>query len=237
MIMAEFDKVEQSFRAKGLPSLFSQPLHIELLLGPSNDEVNELLHSAGSGRKKTEIFRNVNASSLIIIAEGEYDATNNYCLFDAIAMGILYRKNLEIEDVRQRKTAQKQFERLATQQGFYEQRRKQMRMELLDHIIASGFNIPYDLAAYSTNEHLPLIQQYFYQLPQPQQCRLIVFGEHGMFKPLFKGSKRARYDIPLFISEGHFFPIRNLNTFMGLSSNLTIVAKNLRFSSTILHRL
>ena len=41
--MDEFEKVEMSYKNRGLPSLFSQPLFVEILLGPSRPEVNEIL--------------------------------------------------------------------------------------------------------------------------------------------------------------------------------------------------
>ena len=39
--------------------------------------------------------------------------------------------------------------------------------------------------------------------------------KHGMLKPLFKGTKRARYDVCIYLSDGHYFGIRNLNSFLG----------------------
>lgn len=36
-------QVEQSYRNRGFPSLFSQRLHVEILLGPSKEEVHEFL--------------------------------------------------------------------------------------------------------------------------------------------------------------------------------------------------
>lgn len=41
--MDEFEKVEMSYKNRGLPSLFSQPLYVEILLGPSKQEVHEIL--------------------------------------------------------------------------------------------------------------------------------------------------------------------------------------------------
>ena len=40
--------------------------------------------------------------------------------------------------------------------------------------------------------------------------------KHGMLKPLFKGAKRARYDICIYLYQGHFYGIKNLNSFLGL---------------------
>lgn len=101
--MAEFEKVEMSFRNKGLPSLFSQTLHIELLMGPTSDEVYEILNSLGSGRKKSQIIRNVPSSSLIAV-ENE---PNNLCLFLAVTLTLKYKKIQEMEIKNYRRTLQK----------------------------------------------------------------------------------------------------------------------------------
>ena len=37
-----------------------------------------------------------------------------------------------------------------------------------------------------------------------------------MLKPLFKGKQRARYDICIYLSQGHYYGIRNLNAFIGI---------------------
>ena len=36
-----------------------------------------------------------------------------------------------------------------------------------------------------------------------------------MLKPLFKGSIRARYDICIYLYQGHYYGIRNINSFIG----------------------
>ena len=172
--MAEFEKVEMSFRNKGLPSLFSQTLHIELLMGPTSDEVYEILNSLGSGRKKSQIIRNVPSSSLIAV-ENE---PNNLCLFLAVTLTLKYKKIQATENKNYRRTLQKHFERLSSGDGYYEQMRNQISRDLLNQIIESGVQMPYNLPAYSVEEHVPLVQEYFYQLPaEDERCRLVVFGE------------------------------------------------------------
>lgn len=39
--------------------------------------------------------------------------------------------------------------------------------------------------------------------------------KHGMLKPLFKGAKRARYDICIYLHQNHYYGIRNINSFLG----------------------
>ena len=94
LILAEFEKVEQSYRARGLPSLFSQILHVEILLGPSSEEVPELINQYGRGRKSQKIVRNVKLSALIDVVDdrGEDDAPP--CLFLALALTLEYQRIL-----------------------------------------------------------------------------------------------------------------------------------------------
>ena len=124
--MNEFNKVEQSHRRKGLPSLFSDILHIELLLGPPEEEVYEIINSLGSGRKKAELIRNVPSSSLIAV---ENDP-ENFCLFLAIALTVRYRQIQETENKHFRRTLQKGFERLTSQGGFYNYQVMKLRKKL-----------------------------------------------------------------------------------------------------------
>ena len=183
--MNEFNKVEQSHRRKGLPSLFSDILHIELLLGPPEEEVYEIINSLGSGRKKAELIRNVPSSSLIAV---ENDP-ENFCLFLAIALTVRYRQIQETENKHFRRTLQKGFERLTSQGGFYKQTRDQMAHDLFNRMIQNGFQIRNDLEAYSVEEHVPIIQQYFYQIPtEEERCRLVVFGEVISFLPLISAN-------------------------------------------------
>ena len=172
--MREFSKVEQSYRRRGLPSLFSEILHIELLLGPSNDEVHKIINSLGSGKKKSEIIRNVPSSSLISIE----NSPNNRCLFLAIALTLRYKQIQETMNKHYKRTLQKGFERLTTYEGIYEQTRNQMAQNLFTNIVDSGFQLPANLPAYSVEVHVPIVQKYFYHLPRVEdRCRLVVFGE------------------------------------------------------------
>ena len=56
--------------------------------------------------------------------------------------------------------------------------RNQISRDLLNQIMESGVQMLYNLPAYSVEEHVPLVQEYFYQLPaEDERCRLVVFGE------------------------------------------------------------
>lgn len=56
-------------------------------------------------------------------------------------------------------------------------------------MIQNGFQIRNDLEAYSVEEHVPIIQQYFYQIPtEEERCRLVVFGEVISFLPLISAN-------------------------------------------------
>jgi hypothetical protein len=82
-IMREFEKVEQSGKRKGRPSLFSEPIHIEIVMGPSKEEVYEILNSStGSGRRRhSEVVRNIKRSSLIEVKSQPGDECSRLCLF------------------------------------------------------------------------------------------------------------------------------------------------------------
>lgn len=117
-----------------------------------------------------------------------------------------------IEDKSVRRLKQRQFTRMINKRDPYNrQRRIDTAKELLQKIIDSGIRIDDTLPAYSIQEHLPLIQKYFDSLEDPEErCRIVVFGQYGMLKPMFKGSNRAKWNIPIFFHEGHFWGIRNL---------------------------
>lgn len=144
-------------------------------MGPSEEDIHEITHSYGSGRKQSTIIRNVPSSSLIAV---ENDSDDNFCLFLAIELTLQHKKIQETENRHFRKTLQKRFDRLSTGGGHNAVMRKQISSALLKRIIDSGSNIAYDLPVYSVEEHVPIVQEYFYQLPElEERCRLIVFGE------------------------------------------------------------
>lgn len=210
--MNEFDKVEQSFKRRGLPSLFSESLFIELLLGPSVEGIEEILHPLGSGRPAAQLVRNVKDVSLININDN-----NNLCLFLAVELGIKYQKIRSIENKGFRLVQQKLFSTLINKKDErHVEQRFALARSLLDKINNSGFIIDSNLASYSLEQHVPIIQEYLYQLDDPmERCRLIVFGEYGVTKPLYKGQQRARYDIGLYLIDNHFYAIRKINSFLG----------------------
>ncbi|CAK5083778.1 unnamed protein product [Meloidogyne enterolobii] len=67
VVMEQFDAVDQSGKRMGRPSLYSQPIHIEIVLGPSHDEALELIKKGheGMGRKSKEIHQGVDINNLI----------------------------------------------------------------------------------------------------------------------------------------------------------------------------
>lgn len=107
---------------------------------------------------------------------------------------------------------QQQFHKLITgTDRLNKERRVQIARGLLQEIEQSGIHIEENLEGYSVETHIPLIQQYFYQMNNPEErCRIIVFGEYGMLKPVYKGVNRARWEIPLYLVDSHFYGIRNL---------------------------
>ena len=112
-----------------------------------------------------------------------------------------------------KQTQQKHFNRLLYDSNEENKKRRiDVVFSLLDDIKKSGISISEgSTGAYSIEEHAPLIQQYFYSIENPQErCRLIIFGQYGMQKPMFKGQMRARWDIPLFFQDGHFKGIRKI---------------------------
>lgn len=217
-------QVEQSYRNRGFPSLFSQRLHVEILLGPSKEEVHEFLKGNsffgedksiicwgyGSGRKPQKINRNVKSSSLIEPLDDP--ELQGLCLFLAIGLTVKYVKMQANENKLEKQTEQLHFTRLINgNDPPNKKRRIEVARGLLDDIRKQGVQISERAETYSIEEHAPLIQQYFYSFENPdERCRLIIFGPYGIFKPLFKGQRRARWDIPLFFRDGHFWGIRNV---------------------------
>ena len=166
----------------------------------------------GSGRKAQKIIRNVKATSLIEAVDDE--EIRSLCLFLALGLTIKYVKMQALEDKSIKKMYQQQFHKLISgEDRFNKERRVKIARGLLQDIENSGIHIEANLEAYSIELHIPLIQQYFYQMENPEdRCRIIVFGEYGMLKPVYKGITRAKWDIPIYLSDSHFYGIRNLRS-------------------------
>ena len=201
--------MEQSYRSKGMPSIFSQPLYIDFFLGPSKEEANEILKNYGGGRAAQTFLMNTKATALINPID---DGNNSYCLFLAIVLTMEYVQLSNETNRVVRQTQQQKFHRLITQE-MYAKQRQNMARELLEKINQSGIQISPHLNKYSVYEHVPLIQKYFDQLDPEKRCRIVVFGEYGMMKPLFKGKHRWRWTIPIYHYQNHFYGIRKINQF------------------------
>ena len=194
-----------------MPSLFSQPLYIDFFLGPSKEEANEILKNYGGGRAAQTFLLNTKASALINPVD---DGNNSYCLFLAIALTI---ENVQLSSETNmilKQTRRNKFHRLISQRTVaYAEQRQNIAKELIEKINQSGIKISPSLDKYSVDEHVPLIQKYFDQLDPEKRCRIVVFGEHGMMKPLFKGKQRWRWTIPIYHFQNHFYGIRKINQF------------------------
>ena len=166
----------------------------------------------GCGRKAQKIIRNVKATSLIDAVDD--DEIRSLCLFLAVGLTIKYVKTQEVENKSIKKMHQQQFHKLISgEDRLNKERRIEIARGLLQDIQKSGIHIDANLEGYSVEIHIPLIQQYFYQMDNPEdRCRIIVFGEYGMLKPIYKGTTRAKWDIPLYLADSHFYGIRNLRS-------------------------
>ena len=166
----------------------------------------------GCGRKAQKIIRNVKATSLIDAVDDE--EIRSLCLFLALGLTIKYVKMQASEDKSIKKMHQQQFHKLINgEDRFNKERRVQIARGLLEDIQKSGIHIEANLQGYSVEIHIPLIQEYFYQMTDPEdRCRIIVYGEYGMLKPIYKGTTRAKWDIPLYLADSHFYGIRNLRS-------------------------
>nr|CAD2155659.1 unnamed protein product [Meloidogyne enterolobii] len=93
VVMEQFDAVDQSGKRMGRPSLYSQPIHIEIVMGPSHDEALELLKQGqgGLGRKSREIHQGVDINNLIPVHNETLNPPANvHCLLLAVQLKILH---------------------------------------------------------------------------------------------------------------------------------------------------
>jgi hypothetical protein len=61
---------------------------------------------------------------------------------------------------------------------------------------------------------MPMVQCYLDQR-YPRKFRLSVFGHMGRLRPLWKGPKRARHELCLYLKNRHYRAIRKLSSFFG----------------------
>nr|CAD2200857.1 unnamed protein product [Meloidogyne enterolobii] len=210
--MEQFDAVEQSGKRMGRPSIYSQPIHIEIVMGPSHDEAQELIRKgqSGSGRKPREIMRGIDMNNLIQVHnENLGEPFKYYCLILAVQLTILY-VNLE-----KTTSAQKNFMRLVNENGAkYKLNRIILIKKMLEQMKKHGIRFPLGLQQYIVEEHAPLIQKLLNE-QFPGEYRLAIFGETGQMKSLWKGRERAKKDICIYLMNGHYYGIRNVNTLFG----------------------
>nr|CAD2203283.1 unnamed protein product [Meloidogyne enterolobii] len=210
--MEQFDAVDQSGKRMGRPSLYSQPIHIEIVMGPSHDEALELIKKGegGMGRRSREIQQGVDLNNLIPVHnENLNPPANIHCLLLAVQLKILY-VNLEKTNVEKKK-----FHRLINGQNKRAKiERTLLIKEMLQQMPRYGIRYPTYAPQYTVEEHVPLIQR-FLDLRFPGKYRISVFGEQGRIRPIWKGAERAEHEIALYLKGEHYYGIRNLNALFG----------------------
>nr|CAD2198539.1 unnamed protein product [Meloidogyne enterolobii] len=171
VVMEQFDSVDQSGKMMGRPSLYSQPIHIEVLnklvnkpifikivMGPSHEEALELIEKGqgGSGRKRREIMHGVDKNNLIEVQNENLGEHYKYhCLLLAVQLTIHY--------VNMAKTpkANDTFHRLVNGKGAKAKLNRSMLIKnMLIEMKRHGIRYPTNLQYYSVEEHVPLIQKY-----------------------------------------------------------------------------
>uniref|UniRef100_A0A1I8BHT5 DNA-directed DNA polymerase n=1 Tax=Meloidogyne hapla TaxID=6305 RepID=A0A1I8BHT5_MELHA len=215
VVMEQLDSVDQSGKRMGRPSLYSQPIHIEIVMGPSHEEALELIQKGqrGSGRKPREIFQGIDKNNLIEVHNEDLgEPFKNHCLLLAVQLTLLY--------VNMAKSSKEnvKFQRIISGKGARSTLHRRMLIkEMLKQMKQHGIRYAPNLRHYSVEEHVPLIQKYLNER-FPGEYRLSVFGENGQTRQLWKGPDRAKKDVILYLKEGHFYGIRKLNTFFGKHS-------------------
>lgn len=132
-----------------------------------------------------------------------------HCLLMAVQLGILHKK------MSKNAADSCRFARLVNGHG---KRAKQRRKELVDDMLwkmgTYGIEYPRHEQTYTVDEHVPIVQRYL-DRRYPRKFRLSVFGNIGRSKPLWKGPKRARQELSLYLKNGHYRAIRKLDSFFG----------------------
>uniref|UniRef100_A0A1I8C2A8 DNA-directed DNA polymerase n=1 Tax=Meloidogyne hapla TaxID=6305 RepID=A0A1I8C2A8_MELHA len=212
VVMEQFDTVDQSGQRMGRPSIYSQPINIEIVMGPSHEEALKLVRKdrEGTGRRRREIHNGIDVNNIIHVQNEDLPSPyNRHCLLLAIQLTMLY--------VSKPKTplASVQFQRLTQGSDI---KSKYNRTQLIKTTLIQMKNnkIPYprNERIYNVDEHVPLIQKLL-DIQFPGQYRIAIFGEFGRTKSIWKCKKRARNDICLYLKDEHFSGIRKLNTFFG----------------------
>ncbi len=72
--------------------------------------------------------------------------------------------------------------------------------------------IPLHLPAYSVEEYVPLVQDFF-DTVYPSDFRLCVFDERANYKPIYKGCMDARQELGIVHIGDHFHGIRKISRF------------------------
>jgi hypothetical protein len=136
---------------------------------------------------------------------------------------------MEEENKGRRQTIRQQFHNLLySRDNFNRNRRRELAFSLLRNVntfLVSNNKTPIaeNAQGHSVDEHLSRIQEYFDRLPDPnERCRIVVFNNYGMYKPVFKGPMRQRYDLCLYLVDGHFYGIRRVNVFLSVNSKYCI---------------
>ncbi|CAK5121197.1 unnamed protein product [Meloidogyne enterolobii] len=212
VVMEQFDAVDQSGKRMGRPSLYSQPIHIEIVMGPSHDEALELLKQGqgGLGRKSREIHQGVDINNLIPVHNETLNRPANvHCLLLAVQLKILH-VNLDKTIL-----ANKKFQRLVNGQNKNARfKREFLIKEMLQHLFRYGIRYPTCAPQYTVEEHVPMLQRYL-NLRFPGKYRISIFGERGKLRPLWKGTERAEHEIALYLKDEHYYGIRNVNALFG----------------------
>nr|CAD2176394.1 unnamed protein product [Meloidogyne enterolobii] len=158
VVMEQFDAVDQSGKRMGRPSLYSQPIHIEIVMGPSHDEALELIKQGqgGMGRKSREIHQGVDINNLIPVHNETLNPPSNvHCLILAVQLKILH-VNLDKTILENKK-----FQRLVNGQNknaiF---KREFLIKEMLQQLFRHGIRYPTCAAEYTYDEHVPMLQRY-----------------------------------------------------------------------------
>uniref|UniRef100_A0A914MC24 Uncharacterized protein n=1 Tax=Meloidogyne incognita TaxID=6306 RepID=A0A914MC24_MELIC len=89
VVMEQFDSVDQSGKRMGRPSLYSQPIHIEIVMGPSHEEALALIQkgNSGSGRKPRDIIKGTDINNLIEVRNDDLgEPAKNHCLLLAVQL-------------------------------------------------------------------------------------------------------------------------------------------------------
>nr|CAD2191442.1 unnamed protein product [Meloidogyne enterolobii] len=212
VVMEQFDAVDQSGKRMGRPSLYSQPIHIEIVMGPSHAEALELIRQGqgGVGRNSREIHQGVDINNLIPVRnESLNPPANNHCLLLAVQLKIKHvnLKKSTIDNVK--------FQRLVNGQT------KNAKVgltslinDMIQQMLRYGIRYPLYAANYTVEEHVPMVQRLL-DLKYPGKYRISVFGEHGKIRPLWKGQERAEHEICLYLKDDHYYGIRSLNSLFG----------------------